>query len=74
MRQVVTHFSAHFLSNSDSIFLISKRLAYLLGLFYAIKTCFLTHCLTMQCVIIAKKENLPDNWHTLCTEKDVWLV
>ena len=26
------------------------------------------------CFIIAKKENLPDNWCTLCTEKDVWLV
>ena len=53
--RVVTHFSTHFLSSSDSIFLISKRLAYLLGLFHAIKTCFLTHCSTMLCVIIAKR-------------------
>ena len=37
---VVTHFSTNFLSNSDSVFLISKRLAHLLRLFHAIKTCF----------------------------------
>ena len=55
MRQVVTHFSAHFLSNSDSIFLISKRLAYLLGLFYAIKTCFLTHCVSCVSSLLKRR-------------------